>query len=153
MNGYVQLFGPQRGTTVEGWLPPPCEWTLVPDGLYGTTNFQRDILEAQEPWIVVPVLGVIGVNNAGRQARKVKATCFLETRFLLDRGAAQLKFIEIDAPYFNFYCNVYPISMRPKILRAQDLHWQVVAGRRRSCMFGKSAGVKTILDFCLKLVG
>ena len=82
----------------------------MPDGLYGTTDFQLDILEAQEPWIVVPVLGVIGVNNAGRQARKVKATCFLETRFLLDRCAAQLKLFEIDAPYFNFDCNVYPIS-------------------------------------------
>ena len=85
---YIQLFGQQRQTTVEGWLPPPCKWTVVPGGLHGTTNFQQDILEAQEQWIIVPVQGAIGVNNAGRQAREVKASCFLETLFLLDRSAA-----------------------------------------------------------------
>jgi hypothetical protein len=33
--GYVQLFRPQCRTTVEGWLPQPCKWTVVPGGLHG----------------------------------------------------------------------------------------------------------------------
>ena len=82
VDGYVQLLRDQRQTAVQAWLPPPCKWTVVPGGLHGTTDFQRDILEAQEPWIIVPVFGAIGMNNAGRQNSKVKSVArhFLEQR-------------------------------------------------------------------------
>ena len=40
--------------------------------LFGNDDFRQDKLEAQDPWIIVPVLGAIGMNNAGRRNLKVK---------------------------------------------------------------------------------
>ena len=74
VKGYVQLRKPARPTAMDKWLPkPPCEWSMVPGGLGGSTAFKED-MKKTDPWITVEVLGKIGLNNAARREKKVDMT-------------------------------------------------------------------------------